>query len=408
MTMKAEQSLMESALLGRQPIFDGQQRVFAYELLYRDGVSNAANVRDGNEATARVFVNAFCELGFDHIVGEAQAFLNMTEGLLLDRSYEILPAGQVVLEVLETVEPTPELIAVLAQARAQGYRVALDDFVFGEAYRELVEVADFIKFDVLALSAEELEAQMRQMTAYPLRFLAEKVENHEVFSRCRELGFELFQGYYFCKPEIVKGARMAQNRLSLVMLLAKLQQEDITIRELEELIRTDLALSVKLLRYVNSAFVGLPRSVDSISQAVGLVGTERMRQWAAVMVLANFEEKPIELMRVALVRARMCEQCCVHHRQAPAPGFTVGLFSVLDAFFDCEMSELLNKLPLSAAIQMALLEKQGTLGEVLRAVTAYEQGEWDAVMASPYEPDLLRTIFWDSMRWAEDVLKSFR
>ncbi|MCA9475204.1 MAG: HDOD domain-containing protein, partial [Nitrospira sp.] len=337
MTINIDQSPLQSALIGRQAILDVKQEIYAYELLYRDGNQNRASILDGNEATARVLVNTFCEMGLEQIVDQSKAFINMTDALFLDHLYEILPPEQVVLEVLETVDPTPEMIQSIKKVRDQGYQVALDDFVFGEAYRELVELANFIKMDVMALTIPQLEAQVKVLQSYPVQFLAEKVESHEVFVQCQKLGFALFQGYYFCKPEIIKGTRLSNNRMSLVLLLAKLQQEDITIPELEELIKTDLALSVKLLRYVNSAFVGLPKSVDTISQAICMVGTDRMRQWASVMVLANFETKPVELMRIALVRARMCEEVCREKSIPSGPGFTVGLFSVLDAFFDCEM-----------------------------------------------------------------------
>lgn len=408
MTATLEPSPLQSALIGRQPIFEADQQVFGYELLYRDGLQNSAQVLDGNEATARVLVNTFCELGFEQIVGKAKAFINMTDSIFLEHLYEILPPEQVVLEVLETVKPTPEVLQTLKRVREQGYLIALDDFVFGEEYREFVELAHFIKFDVLALDPGQLEEQVNALQAYPLRFLAEKVENLDVFLRCQKLGFELFQGYYFCKPEIIKGARLSGNRMSLVLLLAKLQQENITIPELEELIKTDLALSVKLLRYVNSAFVGLPKTVGTISQAICMVGTDRMRQWASVMVLANFDAKPLELMRVALIRAKMCEEVCQARSIPSGPGFTVGLFSVLDAFFDCEMSQLLEKLPLSEPIQLALLERQGDLGTVLDDVMAYEQNRWDDLEGGDVTLSLLRNLYWQSIGWTDQVLKSCR
>lgn len=408
MTINIDQSPLQSALIGRQAILDVKQEIYAYELLYRDGNQNRASILDGNEATARVLVNTFCEMGLEQIVDQSKAFINMTDALFLDHLYEILPPEQVVLELLETVDPTPEMIQSIKKVRDQGYQVALDDFVFGEAYRELVELANFIKMDVMALTIPQLEAQVKVLQSYPVQFLAEKVESHEVFVQCQKLGFALFQGYYFCKPEIIKGTRLSNNRMSLVLLLAKLQQEDITIPELEELIKTDLALSVKLLRYVNSAFVGLPKSVDTISQAICMVGTDRMRQWASVMVLANFETKPVELMRIALVRARMCEEVCREKSIPSGPGFTVGLFSVLDAFFDCEMSQLMEQLPLSGAIQLALLERKGELGEVLENVVAYEQTRWEAMDGSHTSLSQLRNIYWQSIAWTDQVLKSFR
>jgi len=399
---------MQMALIGRQPILDANQQIFAYELLYRDGVQNRAQILNGDEATARVLVNTFCELGLSQIVDQSKAFINMTDTLFLDHLYKILPPEQVVLEVLETVQPTPELIQSLQKVRERGFQVALDDFVFSEDYRGLVELANFVKFDVMALTIPQLESQMNGLRDYPLRFLAEKVESYDNFLQCRELGIELFQGYYFCKPEIIKGGRLSNNRISLLLLLAKLQEEEISISKLEDLIKTDLALSLKLLRYVNSAFVGLPKTVDTISQAICMVGTDRMRQWASVMVLANFEAKPVELMRVALIRAKMCEEICQTQNIPSGPGFTVGLFSVLDAFFDCEMKYLMEQLPLSDHIQSALLDRKGVLGRVLENVIAYEEYRWDDLVVESVSLPQLRNIYWQSIAWMGQVLKSFR
>lgn len=161
MTINIDQSPLQSALIGRQAILDVKQEIYAYELLYRDGNQNRASILDGNEATARVLVNTFCEMGLEQIVDQSKAFINMTDALFLDHLYEILPPEQVVLEVLETVDPTPEMIQSIKKVRDQGYQVALDDFVFGEAYRELVELANFIKMDVMALTIPQLEAQVK-------------------------------------------------------------------------------------------------------------------------------------------------------------------------------------------------------------------------------------------------------
>ena len=408
MTTLIKQNSLQVAMIGRQPILDGNQDTFAYELLYRDGQQQFAQIQDGSEATARVLVNTFCELGLEQIVGQAKAFINMTDMLFLEHLYAILPPEQVVLEVLESVNPTPEFLQSLKRCREQGYQVALDDFVFGEEYRELVELANFIKIDVMALTLPQVEQQLVALRSYPIRFLAEKVESREVFRQCQKLGFELFQGYYFCKAEVIEGARLSGHQMSLALLLAKLQQEDIAISELEELIKIDLALSVKLLRYVNSAFVGLPKSVDTISQAICIVGVDRIRQWASVMVLANFEAKPAELMRVALIRAKMCELVCQEQGVPSGPGFTVGLFSVLDAFFDCEMRELMAQLPLSVAIQEALLERTGPLGNLLGDVVDFEQDCLEGLGCGSLSLPHLRNIYWDSVTWTDQLLKTVR
>jgi c-di-GMP phosphodiesterase len=404
MTSSVSQNLDQSVLVGRQPIFDRQRGLFGYELLYRDGQLNSAQVIDGDEATARVMVNTFLELGIDHIAEGTQAFINLTGNFFLSQHYEVLPTKNVVLEVLESIEPTPSVLQALLKARQQGYQIALDDFVVRDSHRGLLEVADFVKVDILALTRQQLLEQAHILRQFPVRLLAEKVEDEDVFKLCHELGFHYYQGYFFCKPQIMEGVKLSGNRMATVLLLAKLQDPDINIKALVELVENDLSLSLKLLRFVNSASVGLPRAVDSIAQAVGLVGTERMRQWASLLVLANTGGKPGELMRIALIRGRMCQELSQLQGDSPSQGFTVGLFSVLDAYFDCEMTQLLADLPLSSEIRLALIERKGLLGDILSSVLFYERGEWNKIESSPFEPQVIRNEYFRSAEWANEVM----
>ena len=406
MTSTAAPSINHSVLVGRQAIFDRQKEVFGYELLYRDGQTNSAQVVDGDEATARVMVNTFLEMGIDHIAGTGQAFINMTANFFLSQNYEVLPKNNVVLEVLESIEPTPLVMQSLARARQLGYQIALDDFIVRDSHRALLEVADFVKVDILALTSQQLLEQIDVLKQYPVRLLAEKVEDQEVFTLCYEQGFEYFQGYFFCKPQIMEGVKLSGNRMAIVLLLAKLQDPDIKMEDLEELVENDLSLSLKLLRFVNSASVGLPRVVNSIGQAVGMVGTDRMRQWASLLILANNSGKPSELMRIALIRGRMCQGLSRLQGESASQGFTVGLFSVLDAYFDCEMKQLLADLPLSSEILLALTERQGCLGEILACVMSYERGDWKQIENSLFEAQVLRHEYFLSAEWANEVMNA--
>jgi EAL and modified HD-GYP domain-containing signal transduction protein len=406
MTETATAVLKHSSLVGRQAIFDRQMEVFGYELLYRDGTGNSAQITDGDEATARVMVNTFLELGLDQIAGHAQALVNLTANFFLNRHYEVLPSKNVVLEVLESIDPTPSVLQALIQARQNGYQIALDDFVVRESHRSLLDHADFVKVDVLALTNEELREQVARLKDYPVRLLAEKVEDQGMYDQCLALGFEYFQGYFFCKPQILKGVSLSSNRMAIVLLLAKLQDPKIEIHDLADLVKNDVALSVKLLRYVNSASVGLPRSVDSISQAIVLVGTDRMRQWASLLVLAQTGDKPSELMRVALIRARMCETLSSLLGVSSSQGFTVGLFSILDAYFDCEMRHLLADLPLAPEILDALLKREGVLGAILEGILAYKRGEWNQQAIRAVEPRILNSVYWQSIEWANGVMET--
>jgi len=399
-------AIKQSSFVGRQAIFDRQMEIFAYELLYRDGTGNSAMITDGEEATARVVINTFFELGIDKIAGDAQVFVNLTENFFVGRYYEVLPSKNVVLEVLESIEPTPAVLEALIQARQNGYQIALDDFVLRESHRGLMDYADYVKVDVLALTDEQLYEQVAMLNEYPVRLLAEKVEDQGMYDHCVALGFEYFQGYFFCKPQIVEGVSLSSNRMAMVLLLAKLQDPFLDFHDLEDLVKNDVALSVKLLRYVNSASVGLPRTVDSISQAIGLIGTERMRQWASLMVLAQAGDKPSELMRVALIRAHMCESFCPLHGLSPNQGFTVGLFSILDAYLDCEMKQLVADLPLASEVLDALLKREGVLGTFLEEILAYERGEWDQRIMRTVEPHILQSVYCQSIEWANGVMEA--
>ena len=398
-----------TALVGRQPIYGADVDVFAYELLYRGGELNQANFLDGDSATANVMLNTMLEIGLEQIVGNRLAFINMTTNLILDRLCETLPKDQVVLEVLENVEPTEEIIDALTDLSQQGYTIALDDFIYHESLQPLVAIANIVKVDIMALSHEEIEEHILWLRQYPLKLLAEKVETHEDFEFCRAMGFDYFQGYFFCKPNIIAGTRVPANRIAILMLLSKLQEKDIEISKLEKEIKTDVSLSYKLLRYVNSAYCGLPRTVDSIGQAACMVGIDKLRMWVTLMSLASMEEKPFELLVTATVRAHMCEQLgrilqCEPIEQC----FTVGLFSVLDGFFDCELPEILESLPLSTEVSNALLERTGVLGEVLDCVMAFERGEWKPMQSSQVDLAVIQHAYLEAIQWSSQILSSMR
>ena len=396
-------------LWGRQPIYGGEVDVFAYELLYRGGDANQANFLDGDSATANVMLNTMLEIGLEQVVGNRLAFINMTSNLILGQLCQTLPKNQVVLEVLEDVKPTASIIDALTDLSEQGYTIALDDFIYHESLRPLVDIANIVKVDVMALSHEEIQEHVLWLQEYPVKLLAEKVESHEDFEYCKTLGFDYFQGYFFCKPKIIAGARVPANRIAILMLLAKLQEQDIEISKIEREIKSDLSLSYKLLRYVNSAHCGLPRKVDSIGQAACMVGIDKLRMWVTLMSLASMEEKPFELLVTATVRAHMCEQLGRALQQNEVEKFfTIGLFSVLDGFFDCELSEVLDSLPLTSEVRNALLDRTGLLGEVLQCVIAFEQGRWKDVQCAQIDLSIIQNAYLEAIQWSSNILSSIK
>lgn len=287
----------------------------------------------------------------------------------------------------------------------RGHQIALDDFVFCEELRPLVELADIIKIDVMQLSLEEVAEQVKILSAIkPLRFVAEKVETREVFAYCRELGFDYFQGYFFSKPKIVSGKKLPPARLAMVQLMAELQNRNVSMERIEEIIEADVYLSVKLLRQVNSSYYNLISEVTSIRQAIVRVGLQHIRTWACVLMMGSVSDKPDELMTMALVRAKMCE--ILSHGHAPGSEtsyFTVGLFSLLDSILDAPMEHILKELPLSEEINCALLNREGQLGELLRCVLDYELADWEAVERCRMPRQEMADAYWDAVGWAEQI-----
>jgi c-di-GMP phosphodiesterase len=398
---------MHDVFVGRQPIYDRQLDVYAYELLFRSGESNQAGVMDGDQATSQVILNTFMEIGLETIVGQKLAFINLTRGFILQDYSSVFPAGRVVMEVLENIPVDDELIEAVRRSSSQGYLIALDDFIYHERLQPLVEIADIIKVDVLALDQVALQEHVAALRPYKVKLLAEKVETQDHFKYCRDLGFDYFQGYFFCKPEIIKGQRVPANRVVTLQLLAKLQDPETDFAELEEIISRDVSLGYKLLRVVNSAFYSLPRKVDSLRQALLMLGTRNIATWVSVILLSGIDDKPHELMVTAMVRAKMCELLAqTLGQRSKDTFFTVGLFSALDALLDNPMEDILKSLPLSDDIVTALLSYRGMLGDTLQCVLAYERGDWDNVHCAELDSTTITDAYLQAIAWTGEASNS--
>jgi EAL and modified HD-GYP domain-containing signal transduction protein len=351
-------------------------------------------------------VNALMEIGMDQMVGRHPAFINFERKLLMSGYCEALPPDRVVLEVLETVEPDVELLKKLAHLKAMGYRIALDDFVCTEPYVALLEYASFVKIDLLACDWPQIERTVSIIGKYPIQLIAEKVEQREQVERCKEIGFKYFQGYFFCRPQNVTGKPVPANRLAMMHLLAQLNKSDIRIEELERTISQDISLSYKLLRYINSAMCGLNRQVDSIRHATVLVGLDKMRVWASLLVFSGFSEASKDVLVAGAVRARMCELLATASQlKHPERFFLVGLFSVLDAILDRPIEQVLSMLSLSTEIQDALLKHQGELGNILRGVQAFERRDWtEAHACIQQDPSSVERIYMEALAWSANLV----
>ncbi|NOZ05950.1 MAG: HDOD domain-containing protein [Chloroflexi bacterium] len=391
---------MLDIFVGRQPIFNRRLNVVGYELLFRKFGASEANVVDGDLATSQVILNTFMEIGLDRLVGDGLAFINLTRRFLIEESRLPAMPGRVVLEVLEDIEVDEALVKALRRLSRQGYQIALDDVVHPEDVSPLLEIADIVKVDLLAVDRDCLEEYVATLRAYNVRLLAEKVETYEDIELCQDLGFGYFQGFFLSRPKVVSGRRMPASRLTIVRMLAELQNPYIEFGELEEIVRQDVSLSYKLLRLINSAFFSLPTKITTIRQALTLLGIEQVQAWLSLLLLSKVDDKPSALITTAMTRAKMCELLATASNEpAPETDFIVGLFSVLDALLDLPMEEIVATLPLSNEVTAALLKSQGHLGAALNCVRAYERGDWDAVSYSLLTPEDIRDAYLESLDW---------
>lgn len=400
---------MHDAFIGRQPIFDKDMAVYAYELLFRNGNTSSAGVIDGNQASSQVMLNTFTEFGLDSIVGKHFAFINLTQDLLIDEVIQMLPRERVVLEVLEDVKVNDELVNAVRELSAQGYIIALDDFIYDDDWRPLVEIADIIKLDVLNLENSEIEEYVRLLRPFKTRLLAEKVETMEQFAFLKSLDFDYYQGYFLSRPTIVEGKRTPTNKISILQLLAKLMQPEPDHSEIETLIAQDVTLSYKILRFINASCFALPRKIESINEAIVYLGINNIRRFASMIAMAGFNDQPHEILLTALIRARMCELLAeAENRRDTQTYFTLGLFSTLDIMLGIPITHVVSELPLGEELTLALLNYSGDLGEALACTLAYERQQWSAVKFADLNTDDLGMIYLKAVQWSNETGMSMR
>ena len=391
---------MKEILVGRQPIYDTQLNVQAYELLFRGADLDCADPRDGDRATGRVLMHSLTEIGLDRLVGGRRAFINLTRSFLVGKYPMPAPPGRVVLEVLENVGVDDEIVEGIRQLKEEGFTVALDDFEFIPGCEPLLHLADLVKLDVVGLEDEEIARRFEQLRPFRIRALAEKVETKEQFEFCRELGFELFQGYFLARPDVVRERSVEPNQVVLLQLLADIQRPNFTFEAAEEIVGRDVALTYRLLRHINSAAYGLSRKLESIRETLVYLGLNNVRSMATLFLLASVDDKPHDLVLTAMFRAKMCQLIGELRGQGDQHQyFTVGLLSILDALMDAPMSELVDELPLSDEIRKALTGFDGELGYVLNTTIAYERGDWVRVESSDLSIAQMRDAFLKSLDW---------
>lgn len=393
--------------VGRQPIFDKHLNVIAYELLYRSQQQqNAANVQfDGDAATTQTIINTFMEIGLDRLVLNKMAAINLTEKFLLEDNRIPFTPRQVILEILEDIPVTPKLLVAVAKLANAGYTIALDDYIFNPAHAPLLHLANIVKIDLMRLPKEVLAQHVQQLRQYNVKLLAEKIETPEEFIFCSKLGFEYYQGYFLSRPQIISAQSLPTNRLTVMNLLAVLHNPDSDNDDLADAINTDVTTSYKLLKMINSAAFNLPRKVESIQHGVMLLGRRKLSSWASMLALNTLNDRPSEILRTAMTRAKMCELLAEKAGIKPVESyFTVGMFSALDLIMQRPLPKLLEPLPLSPEIVGALLYHKGKLGEALTCVMAYEVADWPNVQFGRLSTQDILVANIEAVTWANGII----
>ena len=401
--------------VARQPIFDRQRQLYGYELLYRS--KPAGNQFDGTEASAatKQVISTLLSIGLENILCGKKGFLNFNQALLSDGLYLSLPRQATVIEILESVEPNSGVLALCRSIHEQGYTIALDDFVASPQFEPLTRLAQLIKVDVRVTSKPEQERLLRTYRARGIALLAEKVETYEEFEWTRTAGYDYFQGYFFARPSVIQSQHVPATKLNCLRVLSELQKPDLDFKRLEALIRGDVGLTYKLLRYVNSALLGRRGEIQSIERALVILGTDDIRRWVALATLPMLAtDKPGELITLSIVRARFCErliQLAGITQQNEA--FLMGMFSLLDALIDQPLDEALLSVSLGPDITQALLGTapvDDVLSKIFRLTRRYEQGDWDEVEKLAREcgfpGSLAGNAYVEAALWAERVAAS--
>jgi EAL and modified HD-GYP domain-containing signal transduction protein len=394
--------------VGRQPILNNGQRIFGYELLFRSPGGDINSVPP-MEATGRVLINAFNNIGLERVLEGRRAFINVSEEMLQSDILEVLPKEKIVIELLETIPPTSAVVERVRALRAAGYQFALDDFVYRPEYEPLIDLVNYIKFDVLALGIEQTIKQLDALRGRGLSFIAEKVETRAEFDACRAARFNYYQGYYFARPETVSVKRADPRTTRLIRIFNLVRQdaeEDIIAAEFKQ----DVALSYNLLRFVNSAAMGLRNKIDSIGRALTVLGRTRLARWISLLMLAPGDAAaPNALFKTALIRARSAELLAPRNGNAQLRDslFVTGMFSLLDVALGIPLTELLRDMQLPDDVRDALLKECGPLAPYLKLVRAVEVMDVEAIMSLALvlglTIDQISAAHLEALTWAEGM-----
>lgn len=397
----------------RQPILDRNKELYAYELLFRDGLENAFPDIDGDEATSRMVEGSQFSFGLEDFLGDKPGFINFTLDTLTKKYPTMLPKEQVVVEILETIQPGKRLLAECQALKEKGYVIALDDYIHQPVWRHFYPFVDIIKIDFRSTSTDtinQIKAAIADFTH--IKLLAEKVETNEEFQLAMDLGFSYFQGYFFSKPEMMQSKALSPAQMTLAELLYETSKSDMDLNKITQVFQRDVHLSYKLLRYSNSAIFKRRTEIETIKQALIVLGQAELKKFLSLLFTAQISsDKPAELMRMSMTRARFAEGLAqLHGKVDTDKAFLTGLMSLMDAILDEPIDSVMSKLPLAKEIKEALVEKKGALADYIKLIQFYETAQWQeastAINSLQLANDKVPDAYHTAVQWANEQMKA--
>lgn len=396
----------------RQPILNRDKTLVGYELLFRNGINNVFPDIDGDEATSRLIEGSQFNFGLDELTDNKPAFINFTLETLSKGYPTLLDKDAVVIEILETVQPGKRLLAIVQNLKQNGYTIALDDYLHLPAWRHFYPYIDIIKINFLDCDISEIKILVAELKAFShIKLLAEKVETYEVYNQAFELGFDYFQGFFFSKPEMVKSKALPPSSMVLAELLYETSNTEVDLNKITDVFGRDVSLSYKLMRYSNSAAFKRRTEVSTIKQALIILGANEIKKLLSLLFAAQASEnKPVELIRLSLTRARFSELLAISHGKIAntSTAFLTGMMSLMDAIMDQSMHTVMQNLPLASEIKNALLNNEGLLAKYLNLVTLYEQCNWQGAEEVSAEFKLtikISDLYQDALVWVDEQMQ---
>ncbi len=392
--------------VARQPIFDKAMDIVGYELLYRRSMNNFFEGDNDDQATADLINSAFLVMQFNELTSGTRAFINFSADMLIKEIPLLLPKGHIVVEILEKVDATADVVAACKKLKSEGYMIALDDFTFRESSLPLIELADIVKVE---FSAVDVELQRKYIHKYGdrVKFLAEKVEKREEYQLASSMGYDYFQGYFFSRPVIEKRREIASLPTALLRVMQELNLPEPDYQKLTEIIETDVGLSYKLLRFAGSVFFCARGGVYTVKQALIRLGMSEVKKWVYLLLLKNVQSiDNKELVKTCLIRAKFMELLALEAGggRKHYDYFLAGLFSSIDVLLESTMEEAVGELPIASDVKDALLGSANDIAHALQLVLYHEAGKWDEIDISAFAPHMIRdrlmSLYIQSLQWA--------